>query len=235
MPEDMSEASVASLYKKGDPNAQENYRPISLLNLFFKIIATVLKWRLEEGLEKLIMDTQYGLRREKSTLHALHIARRIQEYAERAGLPGTMVFLDWGNAFDKISHEWLMHVIESYRIPDKFTGLIAHIYENPMFKVEIDGSSSDWHKQSSGIRQGCSLSSYLFILVMNCVFEQVESLRGSLCKDLFGAKFEYVEMPNVDFAEILFADDTVILPSKDHRWKYCCGQLRQSQEYMALG
>ena len=181
------------------------------------------------------MDTQYGFRREKSTLHALHIARRIQEYAEKAGLPGTMVFLDWEKAFDKISHEWLMRVIESYRIPDKFTGLIVHIYENPMFKVEIEGSSSDWHKQSAGIRQGCPLSPYLFILVMNRVFEQVASLRESLCKDLFGAKFEYVEMPNVDFAEILFADDTLIFASQGPRWKYCCGQLRQSQEYMALG
>lgn len=51
MPTEMQEARVASLYKKCDPNLQENYTPISLLNIMFKIIATVNKFRLEAGLE----------------------------------------------------------------------------------------------------------------------------------------------------------------------------------------
>ena len=48
----------------------------------------------------------------------------------------------------------------------------------------------------------------------NCVFEHVANLRESLCEDLFGAKLEYVEMPNVNFAETLFADDTLMFASQ---------------------
>ena len=117
IPTEMGEARVASLYKKGDPSQQENYRPISLLNLFYKIIAAAIKIRLEEGLEERIAGTQFGFRKGKSATQAMRIARRIHEYAERAGLPGTMVFLDWEITFDKVQHEWLLEVLESDQIP----------------------------------------------------------------------------------------------------------------------
>ena len=57
---------VASLYKKGDPNKQENYRPISLLNSFYKIIAAVIKKRLEEVVDERLMSTKFGFRKKKS-------------------------------------------------------------------------------------------------------------------------------------------------------------------------
>ena len=91
----MHHARVANLYKKGYPNNLENYRPINLLNALFKIIASVIKMRIEEACEKHIMKTQFGFCTGKGTTQAIHIARRIQEYAERAGLQGTMIFFDW--------------------------------------------------------------------------------------------------------------------------------------------
>ena len=48
-PEDLNEANVQSIYKKGDPKAQENYRPISLLNSIYKIIAGITKIRIDKG------------------------------------------------------------------------------------------------------------------------------------------------------------------------------------------
>ena len=117
LPEQMEEARVASLYKKGDPNKQENYRSISLLNIFYKTLAVIIKMRLEEGLEDGIADNQFGFRKGKSTTHAMFVARRIQEYAERAGLPGTMIFLDWEQAFDKIKHDMLLNVLDAYSVP----------------------------------------------------------------------------------------------------------------------
>ena len=81
--------------QKGDPNNLENYRPISLLNTFYKILAMILKNKIEEASEDRLMSTQFGLRKDKSTTQAMYVARREQEFAERAGLPGTMIFLDW--------------------------------------------------------------------------------------------------------------------------------------------
>jgi hypothetical protein len=154
------------------------------------------------------MKTQYGFRKKKSTTHAMFIARRIQEYAERAGLPGTMIFLDWEKAFDKIKHDLLIEVLESYCVPTKLLNLIKNIYEQPKFKVEIEGVESGWYQQSSGIRQGCPLSPYLFILVMNRIFEQVTELKGDFCRKYFNEASDSINIANEDFSEILFADDT---------------------------
>ena len=85
VPKDVLKAKVASLYKKGNPDLQGNYRPISLLSAFYKIIAAVIQQRLAASLEPLIMKTQFGFRTGKGTSHALFIARRLQEFAERAG------------------------------------------------------------------------------------------------------------------------------------------------------
>ena len=92
--------------------------------------------RLEEGLEREISNTQFGFRKGKSTTQAMFIARRIQEYAERAGLPGTMIFLHWEKTFDKIKHEWLLLVLDSYQVPKKLKTLTALFYKEPRFKVE---------------------------------------------------------------------------------------------------
>ena len=149
LPEDMDKARVASLYKKGDPDKQENYRPISLLNIFYKIVAAVLKRRLEDGLDLNICENQFGFRKQRGTIHAMTVARRIQEYAERAGLPGTMIFLDWEKAFDKVDQQMMFKVMESYKIPEETLLLIKALYSNPMFQVESkeqsqNGKNKNW-------------------------------------------------------------------------------------------
>ena len=50
-PNELTEAIVASIYKKGNTDNQENYRPISLLQVFYRICAAILKDRIEQGVE----------------------------------------------------------------------------------------------------------------------------------------------------------------------------------------
>ena len=51
-------ANVASIFKKGDTKKLENYKPISLLNTFYKILATVIQMRLASKIDKHIQKTQ---------------------------------------------------------------------------------------------------------------------------------------------------------------------------------
>ena len=81
----LHEATIVSLYKKGDSSKLENYRPIALLQTFYKIIASLIKNRLAQGLEEWIMKTQYGFRSGKSTSHAMFMPRRLQDIAEKSG------------------------------------------------------------------------------------------------------------------------------------------------------
>ena len=97
VPEAWHTSRVAMLYKKGDPAECDNYRPISLLQIGYKLFAMILLERLHEaGAEGRIWSTQFGFRRGRGTTDALFLARRLIEdaWASKHGKV-ILLALDW--------------------------------------------------------------------------------------------------------------------------------------------
>jgi len=78
-------AHVVLIFKKGDTSNLENYRPIALLNTFYKIFAALLQQRIEKAIDNYIQPNQYGFRKNKSTADAIHAIRRAMEFGEKTG------------------------------------------------------------------------------------------------------------------------------------------------------
>ena len=91
-----------------------------------------------------------------------------------------------------------MEALRSYGIPPGMVNMIAKAYENPSFFVEVDGVKSSWKTQQQGIRQGCPLSPYLFILAMNRVFEQVNENKEALTRLRSAKEFRKIDMDGLD-------------------------------------
>ena len=120
-------ANVVSIYKKGDSSNLANYRPISLLQVYYKIIAALVKERIDAGLDAYITKTQYGFRKSKSTAHAIFVARRIMDICEQEGSNLSIVLLDWEKAFDKIDHERLIEALERLNLPKNILKMVEKI------------------------------------------------------------------------------------------------------------
>ena len=148
-PYDKLQAYIASIYKKGDPKKQENYRPISLLNSIYKIYAALLQTRIANTIDRDLQKTQYGFRKSRSTVIPLACIRRILERAEAAAEELHIVFLDWEKAFDKITREALILALERMDVPDKYVRVIETMYRNTMFRVEMDGEMPSWKKHET--------------------------------------------------------------------------------------
>ena len=103
--------------KKGDSSNLANYRPISLLQVFYKIIAALIKERIDTGLDFFNTETQYGFRQGKSTAHAIFLARIILDISEQKGTNLSMILLDWEKAFDKIHQNIIIKALKAYNIP----------------------------------------------------------------------------------------------------------------------
>ena len=129
------------------------------------------------------------------------------ELAERSGSPLYVLLLDWSKAFDKISHDGLLHALHRMGINSDFTDLIGQIYKEPKFTVRVQANDISTEKTaSSGIRQGCPLSPYLFTILHTVIMHDVE--QELLQKYPMGTHVHSASDPLFDLG---YADDTLLL------------------------
>ena len=205
--DEVTQALVILLFKKGDKSNLANYRPISLLNTNYKLLAAIIQKRIADSLDKHLQRTQYGFRQQKGTTQATHYVRRIVEKGEMTRTKTLMVLLDWEKAFDKVKHEKLFEALARMNIPTKIINMVKALYKNPTFRIEMDNQESAWTPQQTGIRQGCPLSPYLFLIVMSCLFHDVH-LNDHL-------KLEEHRVKGMNEDEILYADDTICISENE--------------------
>ena len=93
---EITQADLAIIYKKGATDKPENYRPIALLNLSYKILAKMIQVRLCNGLDDHLDSQQYGFRKAKNTSQPLFIYIVILEMHEEAGLEMYTLLSYWG-------------------------------------------------------------------------------------------------------------------------------------------
>ena len=103
------------MYKKGSKTVMNNYRPISLMSVFNKLLEKLMYNRLASFLEKneILFHGHFGFRSNHSTNHAiLLITDKIQKAFERK-LYSCGIFLDLSKAFDTVNHDILLKKLEN--------------------------------------------------------------------------------------------------------------------------
>jgi len=99
----MREGDIILLYKKGDTRDPRNYRPITLLQSDYKILAKILTNRLKKVIGHIISKDQLGFVPKRLIGEATHLLQLTRAYLEETGEPGLMLALDWEKAFDRVN------------------------------------------------------------------------------------------------------------------------------------
>ena len=116
-PEILKIATVKPLHKKGNRGEFQNYRPISLLSVFSKIVEKLMYSRFMLFVTKnnIQNDVQHGFREGKSTEAATHaFLENIQKAVEKTNLIG--IFFDLSKAYDVLDHKILLFKLDAYGI-----------------------------------------------------------------------------------------------------------------------
>ena len=179
---------ISPVYKKGDSQLFDNYRPISVLPILGKIFEKILYDRLYSFFtsKNVIHSKQFGFRKNHSTGHAINysVDKIINELQKRNHIIG--IFIDLSKAFDTIDHEKLIVKLEHYGIRGNCLELLKSYLSNRQQYTDFNGTKSDFCKIEFGVPQGSALGPLLFLIYINDLIT---------CSD-----------DTSDF--ILFADDT---------------------------
>ena len=178
---------IISLLPKKDKDRLylKNWRPISLLNIDYKILTKILANRILKSLPSLIDDDQTGYLKGRYIGSNIRIIEDIIIYTRKNNISGILLSIDFEKAFDSIRWSFIDKCLEAFNFGPHFRKYITTLYHDITTAVMNNGHMSDWFSLGRGVRQGCPISPYLFILCVEVLARKIRqdpSIKGiSIC------------------------------------------------------
>uniref|UniRef100_A0A670KLE6 Reverse transcriptase domain-containing protein n=1 Tax=Podarcis muralis TaxID=64176 RepID=A0A670KLE6_PODMU len=174
-PETWKEAFITLIPKVETEKTQlRNYRPISLLNVDYKIFADILASRLKKVLNEVIHKDQAGFLPGR---HLFDNTRNIIDILEllqtNINTKAVLIFIDAEKAFDNISWKFMKKNLEGMGVGRGFENGIEAIYSEQKAKLIVNNVVTEEFHIEKGTRQGCPLSPLLFISVLEVLLNMI--------------------------------------------------------------
>lgn len=125
--------------KKGGKNDLINYRPLTMLNTDFKVLAKVLANRLKMILPNIIKTTQAYAVKGKDITDITSSIRDIIQYMKEEKKEGYIISVDFEKAFDRVEHTFLFGVLKKFGFGENFLRWMESLYNGAMSCVKCNG------------------------------------------------------------------------------------------------
>ncbi|CAI5475650.1 unnamed protein product [Closterium sp. Yama58-4] len=200
LPESVTTAVTVLLHKKGEKDQLSNYRPITLLNTVYKVLAKVMANRFKKELHQIISAEQHGFIPGRSLADAVAVVADAIEAADNDGEDWYLLMVDFQKAYDTVSRPYLFETLEKLGLPADFIRWVEGLHHGSGTKIAVNGWIGEKVDMRRGVRQGCPLAPYLFLCVL-------EPLCSEIRKKGCGVKAEEGE----EVAYVGYADDTSLI------------------------
>jgi exonuclease III len=194
-------AVIKLLYKKGVREDIKNWRPISLLNVDFKIISKTLAERLIKVMPEIIHTDQKGCVKGRYIGENVRLVEDILESHDDDSL---ILLLDQEKAFDRVEWSWLCKVLKQFNFGERFITWILTLYNGAKSSLLTNGYHSKYFKITRGIRQGDAMSALLYIIQSEPLAQKLR-----MCDDIEGITLNIDGQSKV-CRVIQYVDDTIV-------------------------
>ena len=161
--------AIITLIHKGKQLPREdlnNWRPISLTNSDYKLMAKTLAIRLSSIIKNVIKEDQVGFLRGRNISTLIRLIDDTINYLDVTQKPGILIALDYKAAFDTISKEYIAWSFKRFNFGKDFVRWVEVIMKNTNSCINYMGWLSESIEINSGIRQGRPFSPMAFILAL---------------------------------------------------------------------
>jgi hypothetical protein len=184
--------------KKGAPVSPGDYRPLSMLEVLYKIPSRILASRCSLMLPDIIGEHQHGFMANRGIQEPTLLMTHVIQDANRTGNPVQILSLDIEKAFDRISHTSIQQSLIAFGFPEIFVNAITFLALGGTAGVEVNGLMGATFSVQTGSGQGDPLSSILFTI-------DTEPLNRALVENF--SDFFYITAEGITIEPLLYADD----------------------------
>ena len=196
------QAIIKLIVKKDeDKRLIKIWRPISLRNVDVKIISKALAKRLKSVLPSLFSDNQSTYVDGRFIIEDRRLIADVLRIFDVLNLNGMLVTLDIQNVFDSVNHQFLILSLKKYRFGKTFIKWIKTLLNNQESCIINEGITTKYFKLDKSAHQGDRISAYLYVLVLEIVFNLIKQNKYIHCLTFFDHTFLYTA----------YADDTTFL------------------------
>lgn len=158
IPENINTTFLTLIVKVDKPSTFAEYKPISLCNLLYKLITKIIVGLMKVVLGECISVEQFGFLPSRQIMDAAGIVRETLHSIKLKNIPVMILKLDLEKAYDKVDRYFLHLILVQIGLPLNIVHWIMSYVNSASFVFLVN--------RSRGIRRGCPLSPYLFLLII---------------------------------------------------------------------
>ena len=215
-----NKAYITLIYKAGDKKMPGNYRPISVTNCLYRIMAKAVAERLQKKMKKIVGWQQTGFIKERDIRaniyfveEVLRLTREMDQLPEDTQIELkkflTIISLDFRKAYDSVKRCFVIRLLKRANLPPGMIRFVEASFNDTRscFKLP-NGEFSAAFDVTTGVKQGDPLSPLLFAIA-------TEPLRKLLQEIMEGGITPHTNVGLRKIISMLYADDIVLFSSKE--------------------
>jgi hypothetical protein len=190
------EGAISMLHKKGERVVAGNYRPITLLNTDYRLLAKILALRLQPCLTQVIHPAQTAFIRGRRRGEPVLLLQALAAWLPQQSPPQTAVAMlcDFAKAFDTVDRSFLFAVMERLGMGTGFLSWVHTLLSHTRACAVVNGFRSPSEPFYAGVRQGCPLSPLLYLFIGQALIKWWEAQGWGIdgpprCPRLVGAQY----------------------------------------------
>jgi hypothetical protein len=204
-PASWRETKLKVLFKKGEQRCLENYRPISIVPILYKVFSRIVDARLRKHIAGEQSPDQAGFRPGFGCEDHLFAMAMLGEKCSEFNIRVWVVAVDFKKAFDSVEHESIWEALSELGAPQKYVEALRKLYDGQRGKVVADKESKPF-SVDRGTKQGDPVSPTLFNAVVEVLMRK---LKRKWAKKRWGMDVDFGWPKQLQ--NLRFADDLILV------------------------